>query len=725
VRLPYHWLCDLVKVPGDPDQIATTLGLRGFEVASVQHGYQPVIDFEITANRPDCLNVIGLAREASAAYGLPLQLPDRTMPPAGQPQSIEITIEDPELCPRYCAQVFEVRSTGHTPEWMRDRLEACGVRSISPIVDVTNYVMLEMGQPTHAFDYAKLAGRALRIRRAKPGEKLRTLDGVDRALEADMLVIADSERPQAIGGVMGGAPSEINSGTKLMVLESAYFKPASVRRTSKRLGLKTEASTRFERGADVNGAPAAIARAAALLQQIGAAQPLGPTIDKYPAPQPPRTLTLRASRIERVLGMPVADDEVPKILAPLGFDVRVAMRDAGNEGDAASGDERMSWSVGVPSFRVDVLREVDLIEEIARHDGYLGLPATFPELTVAQPPPDARTLRDRLLRQVLTACGMSEAMTFAFIEEPSAAPFAPLVGGEWTDVAPRTAERADGIVAVANPLSEKFAVLRPSLLPGLVDAASHNRRHGQNDVRLFETGTRFSVEGESRAVAGVWCGSGAPVHWSGATRAADFYDVKGVVEALGRALGVELDYEATEISYLVPGRATIFRLKAETTGTVPNKDSVVSAFRRNGKELGLIGQIAPAILDARGFPAAEELWAFELDVDALAELQSTGDLRAESLPRFPSVVRDLSVLVDSTLPAAAVRGTIRSAAPSLLAQAIEFDRYRGKGVPDGRVSLSLRLTFRSPERTLTDAEVDEAMTLIVDALASAHGAVRR
>jgi phenylalanyl-tRNA synthetase beta chain len=680
VKLPYLWLCELVKVSGDPESIATTLGLRGFEVASVQHGRQPVIDFEITANRPDCLNVIGLAREAAAAYGLPLQHPDRTMPPAGQPQSLDVTIEDPELCPRYCAQVFEVRSTGHTPEWMRDRLEACGVRSISPIVDVTNYVMLEMGQPTHAFDYAKLAGRALRIRRAKPGERLRTLDGVDRALEPDMVVIADGDRAQAIGGVMGGAPSEISSGTKLMVLESAYFKPASVRRTSKRLGLKTEASTRFERGADVNGAPAAIARAAALLQQIGAAQPLGPTIDKYPAPQGPLTLTLRASRIERVLGMRVADAEVPTILEPLGFaiDVRRPTSDAG-------------WTVTVPSFRVDVLREVDLIEEIARHDGYVGLPATFPELTVPQPPPDARTLRDRLLRQVLTACGLSEAMTFAFIEATAAAPFA--------DPAAQT------VVAVANPLSEKYAVLRPSLLPGLVDAAAHNRRREHHDIRLFETGTRFSTSGETRAAAGVWCGAGASPHWSGANRPSDFYDVKGVVEALGRALGVELDFGPGSVPYLVEGRTAVV-----CTGS---------------RKVGVLGQIAPAILDARGFPSAEELYAFELDIDALAELQSPGDLRAESLPRFPSVVRDLSVLVDSSLPAAAVRGTIRSAAPSLLAHAIEFDRYRGKGVPDGRVSLSLRLTFRSPERTLTDAEVDEAMTRIVDALASTHGAVRR
>jgi phenylalanyl-tRNA synthetase beta chain len=733
VKLVYSWLRELVSVPGDPADVAVRLGLRGFEVASVEPldgargrpREDAVIDFEITANRPDCLSVIGLAREAAAAYGLPLQLPDRTMPPAGQLQTIDITIEEPELCPRYCAQVFEVRSTGAAPAWMQERLEAAGVRSISPIVDVTNYVMLEMGQPTHAFDLARLAGRALRIRRAKPGEKIRTLDGIDRALEPDMLVIADAERPQAIGGVMGGAASEIDSTTRLMVLESAYFKPASVRRTSKRLGLKTEASSRYERGADVNGAPAAIARAAALLQQIGAAQPLGPTIDKYPAPLAPRTLTLRAARIERVLGMRVPDADVPAILTPLGFDVRGAIRDARNGEDGDDGDEndrtsriahrashianpasaeatagkRTTWSVGVPSFRVDVVREVDLIEEIARHDGYVGLPATFPELTEAQPAPDARTVRDRLLRQVLTACGLSEAMTFAFIEASAAAPFGV----------------ASTIVAVANPLSEKYAVLRPSLLPGLMDAAAHNRRREHPDVRLFETGTRFSTAGETRAVAGVWAGAGAPPHWSTPSRPADFFDVKGVVDALGRALGIALDYAPASVPYLVEGRTAevFFRLTAETTGS------------EKERKLGVIGQIDPRILDGRGFPSGDALHAFELDIDAMAELQSGADLRAETLPRFPSVVRDLSVLVDSTLPAAAVRGTIRSAAPVALAQVIEFDRYRGKGVPEGRVSLSLRLTFRSAERTLTDVEVDEAMARIVDALASTHGAVRR
>ena len=678
MKLPYSWLTELVKVPGDVDGVAAALASRGFEVASVERG---VIDFEITANRPDCLSITGLAREASAAFDVPLQRPERTMPPAGQPQPIDVVIQDAELCPRYCVQVFEVRPTGHTPDWMRERLEACGVRSISPVVDVTNYVMLETGQPTHAFDYAKLAGRALRIRRAAAGEKVTTLDGVERALDPDMLVIADGERAQAVAGVMGGAQAEIGATTRLMVLESAYFKPASVRRTSKKLGLKTEASTRFERGADIDAAPAAIERIAALLQQIGAAQPLGPTIDRYPSPRTPLALTLRASRIERVLGMAVPDAEVPARLAPLGFEVAAP---------PASDLAPREWTVTVPSFRVDVHREIDLIEEVARHDGYVSLPATIPDMEELQPPHDARMLLDRRLRQVLTSCGLSEAMTFAFIEASAAEPFA----------------GAGAIVRVANPLSEKFAVLRPSLLPGLIDAASHNRRYGRADVRLFETGTRFDTARESRTAAAVWSGGSAAPNWSAATRPVDFYDVKGVVETIAHAFGVELAFESTDkVPYLVAGR----------TGAVVE----------HGRRIGIIGQIQPEILQARGIPVGDTVWAFEIETASLLEAPGVDDLRAQSLPQFPSVVRDLSILVERTLPAAAVRGTIRSAGPATLVQMIEFDRYTGKGVPEDRVSLSLRLTFRSLERTLTDAEVDAAMDRIVNALAEAHGAVRR
>ncbi len=708
MRLVYPWLREIVAVPEAIDALAATLGLRGFEVASVEHSPHQVIDVEITANRPDCLSVLGLAREASAAYDLPLQLPARaTLEHAGTPP-IDVAIDDADLCGRYCAQAFEIRAA-ESPAWLRERLEAAGVRSISVVVDVTNYVMLEMGQPTHAFDLDRLAGPMLRARRARDGETIRTLDGVTRMLDRETLVIADAMRPQAIAGVMGGGDSEIGPGTRRMVLESAYFTPASVRRTSRRLGLKTEASTRFERGADVEAAPAAIGRVAALLRDIGAGEPLGPMIDVYPAPKPPVVLTLRGERIARVLGIPVPAPQVPRILEPLGFGVADRATEADREttvarhppsplrGFGAAG----SWQVTVPTFRVDVLREIDLVEEIARHDGYVGLPATFPTLKAPQLPPDARTLRDRTVRHVLTACGLSEAMTFAFVEADAAAPFS--VNGS--------------SIPIANPLSEKYAVLRPSLLPGLIDSAAYNRRRERKDVRLFETGTRFSPRGEARCVAGVWCGAGAAPHWSGGARPVDFFDVKGAVEALCVALGVTPTFEpaSPSPSYCVEGRTAQIVVRPSSTNSASDPGTIV----------GTAGQLVPALLDARGFPASEELYAFELDLDAIAARQPGRELRAESLPRYPSVVRDLSILVDSILPAADVRGTIRSAAPATLGHLVEFDRYRGRGVPEGRVSLSLRLTFRSPDRTLTDAEVDDAMARIVSALESRHGAGRR
>ena len=681
MRLVYEWLRELVPVTADVETVARELGLRGFEVAAVEQRPQPVIDFEITANRPDCLNHLGLAREASAIWRLPVQMPPVDAASGSRTDNthaLEITVEAPDLCPRYCAQVFDVK-IAPSPAWLQHRLEAAGVRPISNIVDVTNYVMLEMGQPMHAFDLERLARRRLVIRRANNGERLRTLDGVDRQLDADMLVIADAERASAIGGVMGGADSEISAGTTRIALESAYFHPTSIRRTSRRLGLKTEASARFERGGDVNTPPIGIARAAALFRQIDAGAPAGALIDSYPSPREPMQITVRASRVARLLGQEVPAEDVARFLEPLGFRVEpVSGHDPG-------------WLVAVPTFRVDVLREADVIEEIGRHHGYDRLPMRFPVLTAAQAAPDPRILRDRMVRQALTAAGFSESMTFAFIERGAAMPFC---------------EAGIEPIAIANPLSEKFAVLRPSLLPGLVDSCAHNRRRGRKDVQLFEVGSRYTSAGEGRAIGLAWCGAATPAHWSGGARAVDFFDAKGAVERLCLAFRVgPLDVEPAAADYLVRGRAAEVRSGAET--------------------LGIVGLLSPAVADARGFPAAEELYVAEIDAEALARAAGGDDLRAESLPRFPSIVRDVSILVDDTLPAAAVRGTIRAAAPPTLASIAEFDRYQGKGVPEGRVSLSLRLTFRDPERTLTDDEAQEATERIVAALRRTHGAERR
>jgi phenylalanyl-tRNA synthetase beta chain len=679
VRIVYPWLSEIVRVPGDPDSIAREIALRGFEVAAVEHGRLPVIDFEITANRPDCLSHLGLAREASTIWNLPLQAPPRAALDGSGPDLVDVRLDAPDLCPRYCAQVFDV-TIGPSPSWLADRLEAAGVRPISNIVDVTNYVMLEMGQPTHAFDIERLEGKALVIRRARDGERMTTLDGVERKLDAGMLLIADAARGAAVAGVMGGRDSEIGPKTARIVLESAWFEPASVRRTSTRIGLKTEASIRFERGADIDAAPAAIARVAALFERIGAGRPAGPLVDRYPSPRAQKRVTLRSARIARVLGMDVPQDSVARILTPLGFDVEWA------------DIERGAWDVGVPSFRVDVSREIDLIEEVGRHYGFDRLPATFPALTTPQAPPDVQIARDRNVRRVLHAAGFSEAVTFAFIERAAAIPFC-----------------APGVepAAIANPLSEKFAVLRPSLIPGLLDACVHNRRRERRDVRLFETGSLFTAGGEGRAVAFAWCGAASAPHWSAQTRTVDFFDIKGIVEELAAGAGVVVEYTASDCPFLAPGRAAEARL---VEGNV---------------RLGVFGQLLPSIAEARGFSANEELYAGEIDLITLAGGGGREDFRAAPLPRFPSIVRDLSLLVDEALPAAAVRGTIRSEAPATLASIIEFDRYQGKGVPEGQISLSLRLTFRAPDRTLTDDEVQAATERIVEALGAAHGAVRR
>jgi phenylalanyl-tRNA synthetase beta chain len=681
VRIVHAWLAALVDVPTDVERVASEISLRGFEVAGVDAA-RGAIDFEITANRPDCLSHIGMAREAAVIWSTRVRPPALAASASEGDSLVSVHVADGTLCPRYCAQVFDV-SVEPSPPWLTERLEAAGVRPINNIVDVTNYVMLELGQPMHAFDLERLAERRLVIRRARSGEIVRTLDGVDRTTDEEMLLIGDADRAVAIGGVMGGANSEIGARTTRIALESAYFHPASVRRTSKRLGLKTEASIRFERGGDVAAPPVGIARAAALFQQIEAGRAVGALIDRYASPRPAVGVTLRADSIARLLGQRVPSADVPRILEPLGFRVSP---------DRSGSGER--WAVTVPSFRVDVTREADLVEEVGRHYGFDRLPTTFPALKAPQAPPDDTIGVSRTLRQVLTAVGFSEAMTFAFIERSAALPFC---------------DEGAEPHAIANPLSEKFAVLRPSLLAGLVDACAHNRNRERRDIRLFEIGSRFTPAGEGRAVGVVWCGTAQEPHWSAPPRRVDFFDVKGVVEQVCAAFGVLTEFAPTARGYLQAGRAA----------------EVWAIGGRERHLLGAIGQILPAVLAARGFPETEEIYGTEIDVAVLGSIAAGDVLRAQPLPRHPSIVRDLSIVVDEVLPAAAVRGTIRAAAPATLASIIEFDRYRGKGVPEGRVSLSLRLTFRAPDRTLTDQEVQDATTRILAALRTTHGAEQR
>jgi len=416
------------------------------------------------------------------------------------------------------------------------------------------------------------------------------------------------------------------------------------------------------------------------MTQIGAGRSDGPIVDRYPVVREPRRLHLRRERLARLLGATVADADVERILRRLGLTV------------AGTAD---GWDAIAPTWRVDLLREADLIEEVGRHYGFDRLEPSFPPVIAVAPAPDARIPRDRLVRRVLTAAGLSEAVTFGFIEAKAAETFA--FAGD------------PARVAIANPLSAKFDTLRASLIPGLVDAIAHNRRHGRRDARLFEIGARFTASGETRGVGLAWTGNAGAEHWSGGARDVDFFDLKGVIERLCDALGVIVRFEPAREASLVDGQTASVVLPA-------------------GGTIGVVGQLSAAAADARGLPRQDRVFVAELNLDAIAAAAAAGDAGTQPLPRHPFVVRDLSIVVADALPAEIIRGTIQAAGADLAAPLTAiafFDRYQGKGVPDGKASVSIRLTFQAPDRTLTDADVQAGVDAIVGALRGAHGAVQR
>ena len=695
MRVLVSWLREFVDAPAGIDELAGKLTACGFEVGAVEPwpdapagagdgAPDAVLDVEVTTNRPDCLSVLGVAREVAAAWDADLRTPPETAPApeADGADAVAVAIDAPDLCPRYAGALADV-TVGPSPRWLARRLEAAGVRPVNNVVDVTNYVMVELGQPMHAFDLHRLAGPEIRVRRARAGETVRTLDGAERALDPEMLAIADAERPQAVAGIMGGAASEVSAATRTIVLEAAWFDPISVRRTSRRLGLATDASYRFERGADVAAPPAAIRRARRLLADIGAGASRGAPVDRFPSPPAPIEIRLRHSRIGRVLGQTIDAGFVAPALTRLGF-----------EPTPAAGGGGAAWRVRVPTFRVDVSREEDLIEEVARHHGYDEIPATFPALTRPAAAPGPWRARDRLVRRLLTGSGFSEAVTWGFVDEAAAR----AVHADQQDV-----------VALRNPLSERGAVLRPSLLSGLVDSVVRNRRRQRHDVRLFEIGSRFRRgDGETPALGLALTGSAAAVHWSAPARPADLFDLTGVIARLCAGFGLEATFEPTTAGHLAPGRSA--RVQVRTGGA------------RVG--LGEAGQLDPALAAARGMTGAAPVYVAELDLRPL-DPGAFDRLRTAPVPRHPSMTRDVSVEIDDALPAARVRDTIRAAAGPTLVDVVEVDRYTGSGVAAGAVSLSIRLTFRAPDRTLTDAEVQRSTGRVLQALAETHKAIQR
>lgn len=652
MKIPFSWLKELVDVPVEPARLGDDLTMAGLAIEGLEtHGGETVLDLDVTTNRVDCMNVLGVAREASVVYGVPLRMPETSFAEQGPAaaEALSVAIEAAELCPRFCARVADV-AMGPSPAWLRDRLEQVGVRPISNVVDLTNYVMIELGQPSHAFDLARIPGGALVVRLAREGERLTTLDGVERALPAGTGVVSSSTVPLALAGVMGGASSEVGEATTAVAFEAAYWNPLRIRRGSKSLGMHTEASHRFERGSDPEVMPFALARIAHLLGKIGAGTVRPGLVDVVASARKPMRIAVRPARVDALLGTPVPPERQAAILTGLGF------------ADAGAG----SWDV--PSWRGDVSREIDAVEEVGRHHGLGRIPSTVPA---------ARRVgalswtqrRERALREVLVGMGFSETISL------SLAPEAP-----------------GARIALANPLAGGQGALRDGLVfPGLLDALAVNLRQGRRDVALFEVGKVFAADGasvrETPHLAFVWTGSAETPHWSRKARAADFFDGKGAVQEACVALGAsEVAFAASARPDLHPGRC-------------------VDVYA-DGLAIGWMGVLHPDRADALG--ARAEVVVAELGLGMVGALPGPG-VRFRSLDRFPAVDRDLSAVTASDVPAAAVLALVRESAGPLLREAAIADRYQGAPLPPGTVSLTLSLRFQAPERTLSGDEVDRAM----------------
>ncbi len=648
-----------------------------------------VLELEIYPNRPDCLSVLGVAREVAALAGSPLRPPADTVQESGPPVAslASLEVREPTLCPRYVARVIEGVRVGPSPLWLQHRLRAAGMRPINNVVDVTNYVMLETGQPLHAFDYDKLAGHRIVVRRARKGEQLVTLDGVERNLDEETLVIADAERPLVVAGIMGGVEAEVDENTRNILLESAYFDPVSIRRTARRLGMGTESSYRFERGTDP-GAPARVAdRAAQLIVELAGGRVARGRLevrnrDAFRAVE----ITLRARRLNNLLGTQISPAEIKRLLRHLGFEVEL-------EGDGV-------LSVRVPTFRRDVEREADLVEEVARLHGYDRIPATLPS-GASRPggrvPPLELTSR---VRQSLLGLGLSEAVTYTF------------VGPKVWDALRLPAESPlRHCVPIRNPLSEEQSLLRTTLVPGLLEVARRNAARRNRAVHLFEVGTTFwparlpiTELPEERHTLGLFMmGTWPEPTWDRRPRAADFFDLKGVVEELLAALGLDATVRSeADRPYLHPGRAA-------------------QLYARD-QALGYLGEVHPDV--AESFDLPERAYVAEIDLDRLLPLVQH-EIRYQPISRHPVVERDLALIVPREVPAATVEATLAQAGGNLLRSIRLFDVYQGEPVPDGFRSLAYSLRFQAPDRTLTDEEVNALVQAMADAAASLGATLRR
>ena len=653
----------IMKEPCEPgDDIRQVLGLN-----------DSVVEFEITNNRPDCLSVIGLAREAAATFGTEFHVRTPQIEGCGDGDDIrshlDISIDDPALCPRYTARMVKNIKIEPSPAWLRRRLRASGIRPINNIVDITNYVMQEYGQPMHAFDYSCLGGGKIIVRRAQPGETLVTLDGGSRKLDPSMLVIADAEKPVALAGVMGGENSEITDDTKMIIFESANFNGTSIRKTAIALGMRTDASSKFEKGLDPEGTIPAVQRACELVELLGAGEVLDGMIDVVAAPSQEKTVPLAVDRINALLGTDFTREYMISVLEKLGFSMR------GND-------------VVVPSWRSDIEHYADLAEEVARFYGYDVIEPTMFRGETAQGGWSEKQAFENRAGSLCRAMGFSEILTYSFGSP-----------GAWDRIRlPQDSPLRNALV-IQNPLGEDRSVMRTTSLPSMLDVMSTNAARRNPVVRLYELATVYLPKADSRlADEKIWLTLG---EYGGG---ADFFQLKGCVEAILQDLRVE------SVRYIADRNNPSFH---------PGRCAAISCA---DSVIGTIGQIHPLVCEAYGLES--DAFCAMLDMEALRSLRSP-EKTFVPLPRFPAVTRDIALVCDADIPAADLEDTITAAGGRYLESVELFDVYKGAPIPDGRKSVAFSLTLRAADQTLTEEHASETVSAILEALERKHGAVIR
>ena len=640
-----------------------------------------VFEIGITPNRPDCLSLTGVAREVAVLSGTTVKYPDLSVQESGDEIAglAKVELLDSDKCPRYSCRVIRGVTIAPSPQWLKTKLESSGIRSINNVVDVTNYVLLELGQPLHAFDYNLLSGHKIIVRAAERGETIETLDGIERKLTEEDLLICDAEKPVALAGIMGGATTEVSEGTTDILLESAYFNPVTVRQTSRSTGLRSESSYRFERGVDPNGIVDALDRASELIRELAGGEVAKGRIDEYPNPIEPCEVRLSIERMNKMLGTDIDEKEITRLMNWLGLGHR-----------KTKAGEMLFL---VPTYRVDITREIDLIEEIARLYGYNNIPTTLPSVTMKTEINDSGKKVKQKFKSILVSRGYYEVINYSFDDPEALAHF-----------------DNNEALSILNPLTNESSAMRTSLLPGIIRNAVLNLNHQAQELKLFEIGKAYFPEGagnlpkEVNKIAGAAAGRRGVEYWE--KDEVDFFDLKSVLESAFDSLSITkyTKFESTHsYGFLHPGKS--------------------AAITVDGKDAGYIGEIHPELRDRLG--VSKRLYVFEISLDIISSASQAHKPTFTPLPKFPSVRRDIALIVDSETPVSSVLDEIEKSGSNLIEDAQVFDVFTGNPVEEGKKSIAVSLQMRAADKTLTEEEINKAQEKTVRNLELALGAQLR